>query len=138
MKAPEKLYLRKRNKLPLEVVRDEWYETENQSIYGSIYGFVEYTRTDAVIENLDEQMIAKYLYEKKGYPIDLNGNIPSFEETMKDVEKYNNYKKDKFIKKACDKLKQLMYDQHLFEGRMHQDAIIENFVGYFKDYIKGE
>ena len=46
MKAPEKLYLRKRNKLPLEVVRDKWYETDPQSIYGS----VEYTRTDAFIE----------------------------------------------------------------------------------------
>ena len=98
---------------------------------------IEYVRADA-IENLDERMIAKYLYEKKGYPIDLNGNIPSFEETMKDVEKYNNYKKDKLIEEAADKLKQLMYDQHLFEGRMHQDAIIENFVGYFKDYMKGE
>ena len=27
-------------------------------------------------ENPDEKMIAKYLYEKKGYPIDLNGNLP--------------------------------------------------------------
>ena len=46
MKAPEKLYLRKRNKLPLEVVRDKWYETDPQSLYGSI----EYTRTDAFIK----------------------------------------------------------------------------------------
>lgn len=46
MKAPEKLYLRKRNKLPLEVVRDKWYEADPQSLYGS----VEYTRTDAFIE----------------------------------------------------------------------------------------
>lgn len=46
MKAPKKLYLRKRNELPLEVVRDEWYETDHQSLYGS----VEYTRTDAFIE----------------------------------------------------------------------------------------
>lgn len=53
-------------------------------------------------KNPDEQMIAKYLYEKKGYPIDLNGNIPSFEETMKDVENYNKYKEDKFIEKACE------------------------------------
>lgn len=46
MKAPEKLYLRKRNKLPLEVVRDELYVTDPQNIYGS----VEYLRTDAFIE----------------------------------------------------------------------------------------
>lgn len=47
MKAPEKLYLPKRNKLPLEVVRGcEWFETDPQRMYGS----VEYTRTDAFIE----------------------------------------------------------------------------------------
>ena len=45
MKAPEKLYLRKRNKLPLEVVRGKWYEIDPQNIYGS----VEYTRTDVFI-----------------------------------------------------------------------------------------
>ena len=50
MEAPEKLYLRKRNKLPLEVVRDEWYETDPQSPYGS----VEYTRTDAFIKKACE------------------------------------------------------------------------------------
>ena len=45
---------------------------------------------------------------------------------------------DTFIEKACNKLAQLMYDQHLFEGRLHQDAIIENFVGDFENYMKGE
>ena len=45
MQAPEKINLRKRNKLPLEVVPDKWYETDPQNIYGS----VEYTRTDAFI-----------------------------------------------------------------------------------------
>ena len=45
---------------------------------------------------------------------------------------------DAFIEKACNKLAQLMYDQHLFEGRLHQDAIIENFVGDFRKYMKGE
>ena len=45
---------------------------------------------------------------------------------------------DAFIEKVCDKLKQLMYDQHLFEGRMYQDAIIEIFVRYFKCYIEEE
>ena len=44
---------------------------------------------------------------------------------------------DAFIEKAADKLKQLMYDQHLFEGIMYQDAIIENFVENFKNRIKG-
>lgn len=45
---------------------------------------------------------------------------------------------DAFIEKVCDKLKQLMYDKHFLEGSMHQNAIIENFIRYFKDYIKEE
>lgn len=38
------------------------------------------------------QYIAEYLYKEKGYPISLNGEIPTFEETMKDVQTYNDYK----------------------------------------------
>lgn len=59
-------------------------------------------------ENPDERMIAKYLYEKKGYPIDLNGNLPSFEEIMKDVEKYNKYKEKKRIENVKDELKDIV------------------------------
>lgn len=53
-------------------------------------------------ETPDEKMIAKYLYEKKGYPIDLNGNLSSFEDTMKDVELYNKYKKKQRLDKAIE------------------------------------
>ena len=63
-------------------------------------------------ENPDERMIAKYLYEKKGYPIDLNGNLPSFEETMKAVEQYNKYKEDKIIDSVCEWLKKLVYQEY--------------------------
>ena len=63
-------------------------------------------------ENPDERMIAKYLYEKKGYPIDLNGHLPSFEETMKDVEKYNKYKEKKLIDNVCEWLKKLVYQEY--------------------------
>lgn len=45
-----------------------------------------------------EKAIAKYLSEKKGYPIDLNSNIPSFEETMKDLKQYDDYKRKQWIK----------------------------------------
>ena len=76
-------------------------------------------------ENPDERMIAKYLYEKKGYSIDLNGNLPSFEETMKDVEEYNKYKEDKFIEKAVSYIQ-----QHW----IWNTKIIEDF----KNHMKGE
>ena len=61
-----------------------------------------------------EASIAKYLYEKKGYPISFNGNIPSFEETMKvamkDIKQYDDYKRKQWMDshpqwhKATDKL----------------------------------
>ncbi len=56
---------------------------------------------EAESESLDEKAIAKYLHEKKGYPISLNGNLPSFEETMKDAKQYMIYNKEQFIKKAA-------------------------------------
>ena len=61
MKAPEKIYLRKRNKLPLEVVCDKWYETDLQNIYGS----VEYTRTDAFIEKATSYIQQHWIWNTK-------------------------------------------------------------------------
>lgn len=52
-------------------------------------------------KNPRPQTIAEYLYKEKGYPISLNGEIPTFEETMKDVQIYNAYKEGQWIKKAC-------------------------------------
>jgi hypothetical protein len=46
-----------------------------------------------------DKSIAKYLYEKKGYPISLNGDIPSFEDTMKFLEQYHDYKREQWIDK---------------------------------------
>lgn len=52
-------------------------------------------------KNPRPQTIAEYLYKEKGYPISLNGEIPTFEETMKDVQTYNDYKAKQLIEKAC-------------------------------------
>ena len=52
-------------------------------------------------ENPYSQYIAEYLYKEKGYPISLNGEIPTFEETMKDLQTYNDYKAKKLLEKAC-------------------------------------
>ena len=43
---------------------------------------------------------------------------------------------DAFIEKACVKLKKLMYDNLMFQGRLHREEIIENFVGEFRKYMK--
>ena len=45
---------------------------------------------------------------------------------------------DAFIEKVCVKLKKLMYDNLMFQGRLHREEIIDNFVEDFKNRIKGE
>ena len=82
-------------------------------------------------ENPDERMIAKYLYEKKGYPIDLNGNLPSFEETMKAVEEYKKYKEDKLIEKAWDWIE----DNLLTSNQQDKSRL---YFEQFKKYVEGE
>ena len=55
-------------------------------------------------------------------------------------KKYDNdieyTRTDAFIEKACVKLKKLMYDNLMFQGRLHREEIIENFVGEFRKYMK--
>ena len=43
---------------------------------------------------------------------------------------------DAFIEKACVKLKKLMYDNLLFQGRLHREEVINNFVEDFKKYME--
>ena len=45
---------------------------------------------------------------------------------------------DVFIEKACVKLKKLMYDNLMFQGRLHREEVIDNFVEDFKNRIKEE
>ena len=45
---------------------------------------------------------------------------------------------DAFIEKACVKLKKLMYDNLMFQGRLHREEVINSFVEDFKNYMKGE
>lgn len=50
-------------------------------------------------KNPNSRTIAEYLYKEKGYPISLNGDIPTYEEVVKHIQAYNNYK---MRQKACD------------------------------------
>ena len=43
---------------------------------------------------------------------------------------------DTFIEKVCVKLKKLMYDNLMFQGRLHREEVINNFVEDFKKYIE--
>lgn len=77
MKAPKKLYLLKRCKLPYDVVKDEWYEQPPLSLYGCI----KYTRTDAFIKRA-EQYLYKMLSEGRMECGDMAKLIDGFKEYM--------------------------------------------------------
>lgn len=52
---------------------------------------IEYIRKDALV---------KYLYEEKGYPITLNGELVHWDELNKNLVEYIKLKKDALIEKA--------------------------------------
>ena len=39
---------------------------------------------------------------------------------------------DAFIEKACKKLEKCMYDNLMFQGRLHRKEVIETFIDDFK------
>lgn len=43
---------------------------------------------------------------------------------------------DALIEKSCVKLKKLMYDNLMFQGRLHREEVIDNFVEDFKKYLE--
>lgn len=85
------------------------------------YGFINGAKW--ADENPHSQYIAEYLYKEKGYPISLNGEIPTFEETMKDVQTYNEYKSKQWLEKACSWLR----EQKEMIGISFQEDFIERF-----------
>jgi hypothetical protein len=84
---------------------------------------VEYIRKDALV---------KYLYEEKGYPITLNGELVHWDELTKSLTEYNEWKKDDFIKKACNWL------LNNLKNYSTNALGVENLIEDFKDYMKGE
>ena len=74
-------------------------------------------------KNPNSKTIAEYLYKEKGYPISLNGDIPTFEVTMKDVRDYNAYKEKKLIEIAC----KWLIEQKEMIGISFQEDFIERF-----------
>ena len=113
------------DKYELVVQNPTWSEEDEIGFHDAMWA-IEQARTIAK----DENDMGNLWYAEKF--------LKSLKEryTWKPSEEHTST--DAFIEKACDKLAQLMHDQHLFEGRLHQDSIIENFVGDFRNYMKGE
>ena len=60
-------------------------------------------------------------------------DIYSTKESDNEVE---YIRKDAFIKKACEKLEKCMYDNLMFQGRLHRKEVIETFIEDFKKYME--
>jgi hypothetical protein len=43
---------------------------------------------------------------------------------------------DAFIKMACEKLEKCMYDNLMFQGRLHRKEVIETFIEDFKKHLE--
>ena len=43
---------------------------------------------------------------------------------------------DAFVEKACEKLEKCMYDNLMFQGRLHRKEAIETFIEDFKKRIE--
>ena len=45
---------------------------------------------------------------------------------------------DVFVERACEKLEKCMYDNLMFQGRLHRKEVIETFIEDFKKLLKDE
>ena len=81
-------------------------------------------------KNPNSKTISEYLYKQKGYPISLNGEIPTFEETIKAVQEYNACEEKQLIEKACEWLR----EQKEMIGISFQEDFIERFKMEMKKY----
>lgn len=61
-------------------------------------------------EHPKSKTIAEYLYKEKGYPISLNGDIPTYEEVVKHVQTYNNYKMRQRLEKQGEQEEPQVYE----------------------------
>ena len=70
---------------------------------------------------------------EKLYLIQHNGLVCYCRNNKDDIEFIRT---DAFIEKACKKLKKCMYDNLMFQGRLHRDEVIETFVEGFTMYTE--
>jgi len=75
---------------------------------------------------------------KKVYIDDFGSGFSHGWHTEHSYEKDIEYvRKDAFIEEACEKLEKCMYDNLMFQGRLHREEVINNFVEDFKKHMEG-
>ena len=93
----------------------------------------QYIDKNALITEIN-RLIAELVEEGENTMFE-QGRISAFEDTklfLDSLEVSNNV----FIEKACEKLKKCMYDNLMFQGRLHREEVIETFVRDFKKYME--
>ena len=91
---------------------------------------IEYIRKDALV---------KYLYEEKGYPITLNGELVHWDELNKHLTEYIKLKKDAFIEKAEKAMIEwagTYISKTTGGGVKERKSLANDLLSYFKNYIK--
>lgn len=85
-------------------------------------------------KNPNSKTIAEYLYKEKGYPISLNGDIPTYEEVVKHVQAYNNYK---MRQKTCDGLEAANAEPNLVSlwHDVSEEPLLEDKIIVFLDEL---
>lgn len=96
---------------------------------------------DEPIQYIRKDALVKYLYEEKGYPITLNGELVHWNELNKHLAEYIKLKKDAFIEKALKFLDGCIPDYiELKHANVDtfMDVDNERFIKDFINYIKGK
>jgi hypothetical protein len=114
MEAPEKIYLSNYS----SGVTYNWHN-ERLAIND-----IEYIRKDALV---------KYLYEEKGYPITLNGELVHWDELNKHLAEYIKWKKDAIIEKVCKFL-----DDRIKHDSIDYPMATPHLIDDVKNYMKEE
>lgn len=83
---------------------------------------IEYIRKDALV---------KYLYEEKGYPITLNGELVHWDELTKHLAEYYNWRKNVFIEEAWNWI-----EDNLLSSNQQDKSLL--YYEQFKNYMKGK
>jgi hypothetical protein len=86
----------------------------------------------------DEHPNGKLVYTKQelmdmGFGFDLNGNINTPQEIEERSKKYINYRKNKWINKACDWLDKVNADRYMDSGIFQMYDLISDLRKYLEE-----
>ena len=79
----------------------------------------------------------KFVYPYKLYARCKDNKTLDMSYVPQNMEAVEYTRTDSFIEKACKKLEKCMYDNLMFQGRLHRKEVIETFIEDFKKHMEG-